>query len=181
MYSKRAANFHFWIATLGILFYALPLYWAGFTQAMMWKQFRPEGMLLYPNFLDTVLQIVPMYAMRVVGGSLYIVGALVMAWNLVKTAASGTFVPNEAASAPELARLQGRMPGESWHRVIERRPMPLLVMSLVVILIGGAAEIIPTMLIRGNIPTIEVPSPRAARTKADSVSRVARVGGPCWD
>ena len=159
LYSKRAANFHFWIATLGILFYALPLYWAGFTQAMMWKQFRPEGMLLYPNFLDTVLQIVPMYAMRVVGGSLYIVGALVMAWNLVKTAASGTFIPNEAASAPELARVQGRMPGESWHRVIERRPMPLLVMSLVVILIGGAAEIIPTMLIRGNIPTIEAVRP----------------------
>ena len=159
LYSKRAANFHFWIATLGILFYALPLYWAGFTQAMMWKQFRPEGMLLYPNFLDTVLQIVPMYAMRVVGGSLYIVGALVMAWNLVKTAASGTFIPNEAASAPELARVQARMPGESWHRVIERRPMPLLVMSLVVILIGGAAEIIPTMLIRGNIPTIEAVRP----------------------
>ena len=159
LYSKRAANFHFWIATLGILFYALPLYWAGFTQAMMWKQFRPEGMLMYPNFLDTVLQIVPMYAMRVVGGTLYIVGAVVMAWNLWKTAAHGTFVPNEAASAPALVPVQGRMAGESWHRVIERRPMPLLVMSLVVILIGGAAEIIPTMLIEGNIPTIAAVKP----------------------
>ena len=118
LYSAKAANFHFWIATLGILIYALPLYWAGFTQAMMWKQFRPEGLLLYPNFLETVLQILPMYALRVVGGSLYLIGAFAMGWNLWKTARSGTLVAEEEDRAPALAPVAGRLPGESWHRVI---------------------------------------------------------------
>ena len=154
LYSAKAANFHFWIATLGILIYALPLYWAGFTQAMMWKQFRPEGLLLYPNFLETVLQILPMYALRVVGGSLYLIGAFAMGWNLWKTARSGTLVAEEEDRAPALAPVAGRLPGESWHRVIERKPVPMLVLSLLVILIGGVAEIIPTMLVKGNVPTI---------------------------
>ena len=159
LYSKRAANIHFWIGTAGILFYALPLYWAGFTQAMMWKQFRPEGMLLYPNFLETVLQIIPMYFLRVVGGTLYLTGAIVMAWNLRQTAKSGAFIPEESASAPALVRAVGRMPGESLHRYIERRPMPLLIMSLIVILIGGVVEIVPTMLVKSNVPTIAAVQP----------------------
>jgi cytochrome c oxidase cbb3-type subunit I/II len=64
LYSKKLANVHFWLGTLGILFYALPLYWAGFTQSLMWKEFTPEGFLKYPNFLETVQQIMPMYATR---------------------------------------------------------------------------------------------------------------------
>ncbi len=51
LYSKKLANFHFWIGTLGIIFYALPMYVAGFTQASMWKQFNPDGTLVYGNFL----------------------------------------------------------------------------------------------------------------------------------
>ena len=154
LYSKKAANFHFWISTLGILFYALPLYWAGFTQYFMWQEFRPEGMLKYPNFLDTVLQLLPMYTMRVVGGTLYLTGAIVMAWNLAKTSRKGSFIANEDAEAPALETVRGRLPGESIHRWIERKPMPLLVMSLVVILIGGLVEILPTILVKSNIPTI---------------------------
>lgn len=159
LFSKRAANIHFWLSTAGILFYALPLYWAGFTQAMMWKQFRPEGMLLYPNFLETVLQIIPMYFLRVLGGAMYLSGAIVMAWNLRKTAKSGTFVPQESASAPALTKATGRLPGEGLHRYIERKPMPLLVMSLIVVLIGGLVEIVPTMLVKSNVPTIAAVQP----------------------
>ena len=159
LFSKRAANIHFWLSTAGILFYALPLYWAGFTQAMMWKQFRPEGMLLYPNFLETVLQIIPMYFLRVLGGAMYLSGAIVMAWNLRKTAKSGTFVPQESAYAPALTKATGRLPGEGLHRYIERKPMPLLVMSLIVVLIGGLVEIVPTMLVKSNVPTIAAVQP----------------------
>ena len=154
LYSKRAANFHFWIATLGILLYALPLYWAGFTQAMMWKQFRPEGLLLYPNFLETVLQILPMYMLRVLGGSLYLIGAIAMGWNLWKTAQSGALIREEEDRAPALVAVAGRLPGESWHRLVERKPVPLLVFSLIVVLIGGIAEIVPTFLVKSNVPTI---------------------------
>jgi cytochrome c oxidase cbb3-type subunit I/II len=154
LYSKKAANFHFWIATLGILLYALPLYWAGFTQAMMWKQFRPEGLLLYPNFLETVLQILPMYMLRVLGGSLYLIGAIAMGWNLWKTAQSGALIREEEDRAPALVAVAGRLPGESWHRLVERKPVPLLVFSMIVVLIGGIAEIVPTFLVKSNVPTI---------------------------
>ena len=154
LYSKKAANFHFWIATLGILLYALPLYWAGFTQAMMWKQFRPEGLLLYPNFLETVLQILPMYMLRVLGGSLYLIGAIAMGWNLWMTAQSGALIREEEDRAPALVAVAGRLPGESWHRLVERKPVPLLVFSLIVVLIGGIAEIVPTFLVKSNVPTI---------------------------
>jgi cytochrome c oxidase cbb3-type subunit I/II len=159
IHSERAANWHFWIATLGILFYALPLYWAGFTQAMMWKQFKPEGMLMHPNFLETVLQIIPMYAMRVVGGTLYLLGAILMTWNLRQTMKNGNLLRNEEASAPALTPVQGRMQGEKWHRWLERKPALLLVMSLIVILIGGIAEMVPTMLVESNIPTIAAVQP----------------------
>ena len=56
LYSKKLANWHFWLGTLGILFYAIPMYWAGFMQSLMWKEFTEEGLLKYPNFLETVIQ-----------------------------------------------------------------------------------------------------------------------------
>ncbi len=154
LYSKKLANFHFWIGTLGILFYAIPLYWAGITQSLMWKEFTVEGYLKYPNFLETVTQIIPMYALRSVGGLLYLIGVIVMTYNLVKTALSGKLIANELAEAPALSKEYGVAKNEHWHRWIERRPVQLMVLSLVVILIGGAAEIIPTFLIKNNIPTI---------------------------
>jgi cytochrome c oxidase cbb3-type subunit I/II len=70
LYSTKLANFHFWIATLGIIFYAIPMYWAGVTQGLMWKEFTADGYLQYPLFLETVLQIVPMYIIRAHGGVL---------------------------------------------------------------------------------------------------------------
>ncbi len=54
LHSMKLANMHFWLGTLGIIFYALPMYWAGFTQSLMWKEFTEEGLLAYPNFLETV-------------------------------------------------------------------------------------------------------------------------------
>jgi len=153
LFSKKLANFHFWIATLGIIFYAIPLYWAGFAQSLMWKEFTADGVLKYPNFLETVVQILPMYKLRVVGGSLYIIGALVMVYNLWKTAVAGKFLANEAAEAPALVKLEQEPKGH-WHRWIERRPVQMLMLSLVVILIGGIIEIVPMLTIKSNIPTI---------------------------
>ena len=155
LYSKKMANFHFWIGTLGILFYVIPLYWAGFTQSLMWKEFTPEGVLKYPNFLETVVNIIPMYKLRAFGGSLYLTGALVMVYNLYKTAAAGKLVPNEDAEAPALEKLTAATePHGHWHRWIERRPVQMLLIATVLILIGGMVEMIPTFLIKSNIPTI---------------------------
>ena len=163
LFSKKLANFHFWIGTLGIMFYAIPLYIAGLTQFEMWRDFTEDGLLRYPNFLETVTQLVPMYALRSVGGALYLVGFIVMIYNLTKTALAGKLVAEESAEAPALAKIQhAKYTGEGWHRWIERRPMQMLVMSLVVILIGGVIEMVPTFLIKENIPTIASVKPYTA-------------------
>lgn len=153
LYSKKLAGFHFWIGTIGILFYAIPMYWAGFTQSLMWKEFTADGFLKYPNFLETVTQIVPMYKLRVLGGSLYLIGVIVMMYNLFKTVAAGNLLANEAAEAPALSKKIEHADGH-WHRVLERKPVMLMILSLIVILIGGIAEMVPTFLVKTNIPTI---------------------------
>ncbi len=159
LYSEKLANWHFFIGTLGIVFWALPMYVAGFTQSMMWKQFNPDGSLLYGNFLETVTQIIPMYMLRAFGGLLYLAGATLLVINVVLTIKSGSLLRNEEASAPALAKRYQKEKGEYWHRWIERRPVTLLFWSTVVILIGGAVEIIPTMKIDANVPKLEAVKP----------------------
>jgi cytochrome c oxidase cbb3-type subunit I/II len=153
LYSKKLGNIHFWLGTLGILFYALPMYWAAIVQALMWKEFTPDGFLKYPNFLEITLQIIPLHLTRAIGGGLYLIGVFVMVYNLVQTARQGSFVANEAAEAPALEKEMAEH-GEFWHRVIERKPILLTVMATIMILIGGAFEMIPTFLIKSNVPTI---------------------------
>jgi len=153
LYSKKLASVHFWIATMGILFYAIPMYWAGFMQSSMWKEFTPSGQLKY-SFLETVTFMRPFYAIRGFGGALFLAGALIMMYNLYKTIRQGRLVANEAAEAPALQREYVKHNGEHWHRWIERRPVQLMVFTLIVILIGGAIEMIPTFLVKSNIPTI---------------------------
>ena len=160
LYSVKLANTHFWIGTLGILFYAIPLYWAGWTQSLMWKQFTPEGFLTYGNFLETVTQILPMYMIRAVGGTIYFAGVIVMAYNLIKTVRAGSLVSNENVEAP--ARETEVHAGEHWHRWIERRPIQMLVASAILVLIGGIVEIFPMMMIDDNVPKIASVKPYTA-------------------
>lgn len=160
IYSKKLANLHFWLGTLGIIFYVVPMYWAGFTQSLMWKEFTDEGMLRYPNFLETVTQIRPMHMLRAGGGSLYLIGVFIMVYNLIKTAYQGKFTANEEAQAAPLARNYKAPKNEHWHRkLFERRPVTLLVWSTVAILIGGLVEIVPMILVKSNVPTISSVEP----------------------
>jgi cytochrome c oxidase cbb3-type subunit I/II len=153
LFSKRLAGFHFWIATLGIIFYAVPMYWAGFQQASMWKQFTDAGQLKY-QFIETVTYMKPFYAIRAVGGALFLVGAFLMMINLFVTMVQGSLVANEDAEAPALEKNYTQHVGEHWHRRVERRPIPFLFATLIVILIGGIIELVPTFLIKSNVPTI---------------------------
>jgi cytochrome c oxidase cbb3-type subunit I/II len=152
LYSKKLATNHFWLGTIGIAVYAIPLYWAGFTQAQMWKTFTEEGQLKF-QFLESVTHIVPMYITRSIGGTLYLIGALLMVYNLYKTVKKGSFIANEAAEAATLVKETSPVK-EYWHRWIEKKPMTMLVLSLIVVAIGGALEMIPTFLIKSNVPTI---------------------------
>ncbi|HMR90367.1 MAG TPA: cytochrome-c oxidase, cbb3-type subunit I [Saprospiraceae bacterium] len=153
LYSIKLANAHFWIGTLGILFYAIPLYWAGWTQSLMWKQFTPDGFLQYGNFLETVTRILPMYMIRAIGGTIYFTGVIVMIYNLVKTVKSGSLIANQEAQAPAREVVASHK-GEYWHKWIEARPIQMLVLSAVLVLIGGLVEIIPMLTIDKNIPKI---------------------------
>ncbi|MEO8589374.1 MAG: cytochrome-c oxidase, cbb3-type subunit II, partial [Flavobacteriales bacterium] len=154
LFSKKLANLHFWLGTLGIIFYAVPLYFAGFFQSMMWKQFTPDGYLVYKNFLDTLLEIKYAYWLRALGGSIYLIGALIMVYNVVKTVRAGKLIANEDAEAAPLEKVAAVSEHGHWHRWIERRPIQMLILSLVLVAIGGALEIIPTFLVKSNIPTI---------------------------
>lgn len=153
LYSIKLANNHFWIGTLGIVFYTVPMYWAGFMQSLAWKEFTPEGTLKY-QFLDTVKQMQPFYILRGIGGVLFLLGALIMVYNLIKTAQAGSVLNDEPAEAAPLAKVYVPHATQYWHRWIESRPIQMLVFSLIAVAIGGAIEMIPTFMVKSNIPTI---------------------------
>ena len=160
LYSKKLASTHFWIGTLGILFYAIPMYWAAVVQGLMWREFTPEGVLQNPNFLATTLQIIPMHMLRAIGGAFYLSGALLMVYNLVRTMQQGKLQANEPAEAPELTPVvvNEREP----HRRLERKPILFLVLALITILIGGMVQMMPTFMISSNVPTISSVQPYTA-------------------
>lgn len=154
LYSKKLANAHFWLGFLGIVFYAVPMYWAGITQGLMWKQFTTEGTLQYFNFLETVTQIIPMYVIRSIGGTMFFASMFIMVYNLIKTAKQGQFVANEKAEAPALTKEYVQHGQSYYHRLIERKPLPFIVLTLIAVAIGGILEIVPTFAVESNIPTI---------------------------
>jgi cytochrome c oxidase cbb3-type subunit I/II len=177
LYSEKLATWHFWIATLGILLYIIPIYAAGLTQGLMWRAFDAEGYLAYREFVETVIAIKPMWWARVGGGSLYVAGVLLLAYNYTMTWRSRPAkyeVPviqaaplsryYQDAPVPE-SRLKGMPVTEfakkldvweqaQWHRVWERLPVRFTVWVTIAVLLASALELIPSFLIRSNIPTI---------------------------
>lgn len=84
LYSIRMVNWHFWLATLGIVLYAAAMWVAGIQQGLMWREYDDQGFLVY-SFAETVLAMFPYYVIRTAGGLLYLAGGLVMAWNVYQT------------------------------------------------------------------------------------------------
>jgi len=156
LFSVKLANVHFWLATTGMLFFAIPLYFAGITQALMWKEFTDEGFLRYPNFMETVVQILPFYHIRLLGGLLYISGVVVMLYNVLKTVAAGTFARFEGDSAPALS---AAYPAGRGHRLLESRPLQFTLLALIAILIGGIVQFVPMFMVKSNVPIIESVKP----------------------
>lgn len=154
LHSLKLANVHFWLSTLGIIFYAVPMYIGGITQSLMWKEFTPQGLLQYPDFLQTVTHIIPMYVLRSVGGTLYLLGFCVMGWNMSKTMRKGKFLQGDKAEAPALTKDTQAHENEHKHRILERKPVIFTVLVFVAVAIGGLIEIVPMILVRTNIPTI---------------------------
>ncbi|MDR0800966.1 cytochrome-c oxidase, cbb3-type subunit I [Fluviicola sp.] len=160
LYSIKLANQHFWIATLGIILYAVPMYIAGFMQGLSWQYFNPDGTLVHKDFLEIVIDMHPYYILRSLGGALYIFGALMLVYNIIKTVKAGTFLANEVVQVTD--ERNHKETNEYWHRRIEGRPVRFMILSIIVVAIGGIAEIIPTIAVKSNIPTISSVKPYTA-------------------
>lgn len=154
LYSNKMANFHFWAATLGLIIYVIPIYWGGIMQSLMWNEFNDAGSIMYPNFMETVSHLIPMYFARAIGGSLYIVGISAGMYNLYKTMRSGTLVADEKAEANVEQMMANSHKESTFHRWLESKPTQFTVLTVVAILIGGFVEYIPTALVKSNVPTI---------------------------
>ena len=156
--SLKLANFHFWLGVIGIVFWVIPMYIAGVTQGLMWKEFTAEGNLAYPDFLETVIHIVPLYKLRAVGGILYLTGAIVMLYNLFLTARKSSGVTDDAVEVPlKVIEHDHAMPKKGFmykHRILEGKVILFTVLTTVAILIGGLVELLPMYLIPNNVPTI---------------------------
>jgi cytochrome c oxidase cbb3-type subunit I/II len=128
---------------------------AGITQGVMWRAFDETGRLQYPDFLQTVSRLIPMYWVRALGGSMYLAGALLCGWNVFKTwqKRPATYAEPEI-SVPPLARAEARVKGETTHRRWERLPRTFTVLTVVAVAVASLFEIIPTFVIGSNAPQI---------------------------
>jgi cytochrome c oxidase cbb3-type subunit 1 len=88
MYSVPLINVHFWVATIGIVLYIAAMWIAGVMQGLMWRAVSEDGTLTY-TFVESVKATYPFYAIRLLGGVVFLGGMLIMAWNVYKTVAGG--------------------------------------------------------------------------------------------
>ena len=181
LYSIKLATAHFWIGTAGILLYQVSMWVAGITQGLMWRAFEPDGRLMYPEFIETVRTLLPMFWIRLAGGVLFLLGALLMLaniWKTIRTAPKDYADEVEVQAAP-LARVVQTPPGavtapntydhalyrlqdavkEGVHRVLERMPILLSVLTVLALSVGSAVELVPLFLDQSNIETIATVKP----------------------
>ncbi len=158
LYSTRLANMHFWVGTLGILVYYISMWAAGITQGLMWRAVDAKGALVYPDFVETVTLIVPLYWVRVFGGLLFIVGFLIMLYNLIKTMQSGKVTEDTAVAAPAMSK-QSAHGEETAHRKLEGLATVFGVLVLVGILVGSVIEIYPMLSLNKFIDPVKKPQP----------------------
>ena len=171
LYSKRLATAHFWTATIGIVLYVISMWVSGLTQGLMWRAFDDTGHLQYPDFLQTVIRLAPMYYVRALGGALYITGLGLCGYNLYRTwkARPATYaepaipVPPRIRDAHLAAAARPLEPAtakrEHWHRRWESLPALFTVLVAVAVVVASAFEFLPALLIEGNVPTIKTVTP----------------------
>lgn len=158
IYSLRLANIQFWTATIGLVLYIVSMWIAGISQSLMWRAMDASGKLVYPNFIETVIKIVPMYWVRAIGGTLVLTSLIIMVYNLYKTAKAGSISSEPVLEAYALDD-SSLEPGASAHRKLEGWPMIFAVLSLVAILVGSAIEIVPAVLSKSFIVKMDVVKP----------------------
>jgi len=154
LYSTKLMSAHFWLGTVGIVLYTISMWVAGVTQGLMWKAFDQSGKLMYPDFIETVVQLLPMYWVRLVGGTMYFVGTALGAYSIFRTIfAADAIIPDTEASAPPL-RLKSEKEGATWHRRLEGMPLAFSVWTAAAVIVASLFEFIPGFLLERNVPSI---------------------------
>jgi cytochrome c oxidase cbb3-type subunit I/II len=148
LYSNRLANTHFWIGLLGTVTYVVSMWVAGITQGLMWRALDGSGKLLYPDFLETVTRIVPLYYVRAAGGALYLAGYVLGLYNVYRTIRQAPRVREvEVVRAPALRPVAALAElGSRPHRMLEGLPQLFTSLTFIAVAIGGIVEFVPTML-----------------------------------
>lgn len=141
LYSKKLAEQHFWLGLTGIILYYVSMVVAGITQGLMWKAIDANGQLVYPEFTETVVRIIPLYWVRALGGALYIAGFVVMCYNIIKTIKSSKSVLTDTA----IANLKNENVKDGQPRLLEGYATIFTVLSLLAILVGTVIEIYPSL------------------------------------
>ena len=168
IFSKSVANFHFWIATIGIVLYAVTMWVTGIMQGSMWFAME-DGVLKYTDWMLFLQESMVFYFVRAIGGAMYLVGAILGAWNLYMTARSGTPIQEELVQAPPLRREEAMdqqfddaintkgpvgKKVNALHAMVERMPFLFIALTAIALVIGGAMEIIPNMVQGALTPRI---------------------------
>lgn len=145
LYSKKLAHQQFWLATIGLVLYIVSMWIAGITQSLMWSAMDDAGRLVYPNFIETVIKIVPMYWVRAIGGTLVLISFVMMIYNFYRTVKKSP--SNEQVFYEAWPLDASSIEAEATaHRKLEGFPMIFSVLSLVAILVGSGIEIIPSLV-----------------------------------
>ncbi len=151
MYSQRLMNWHFWIGLLGILLYYISMWASGITQGLMWRAIGENGQLVYPDFVETVMRIVPLYYVRFAGGVLFLAGFLLLIYNVWITIARAP--RGEKAMAVEVpARSRDVTDIGTGHRKLEALSVIFTVLLFLAVLAGSIIEIVPTLAIYKYLP-----------------------------
>ena len=166
MYSKSMMNTHFWLGLAGILIYYISMGVSGITQGLMWKAVDGSGYLVYPDFVETVIKIVPLYWVRTLGGLLYIMGYIVGAVNIFKTIRlAGPLKANEEVTV-RVKPFPKTHKDEATHRKLEGLVGVFSVLTFIAVIIGSVLEIVPTLFIHKYVPQSEEIYPYTALEQA---------------
>jgi cytochrome c oxidase cbb3-type subunit I/II len=144
LYSQKLATQHFWLGTLGILLYYTSMVAAGITQGLMWRNFNPDGTLVYPDFIETVVKIIPLYWVRALGGLLFLSGFVLMVINIIKTIGQAPAATKEEATLVQWQEVS-HDPEDKGHRRLEGLAPLFTILAVVAILVGSVIEIYPTL------------------------------------
>ncbi|MBK9321524.1 MAG: cytochrome-c oxidase, cbb3-type subunit I [Bdellovibrionaceae bacterium] len=143
LFSKKMLENHFWIGLTGVLIYYISMVVAGLTQGLMWLAVDKNGALVYPDFVETVMQIVPLYWVRAFGGLLYLIGFGLMCYNIYKTISLAP--KNQPAESVSVSRSGFEEIATESHRKLEGLGLVFSVLAFVAIAVGSIIELYPTL------------------------------------